>query len=135
MKSDISLAKQFAPFVLGPLESEVMLVVSELEDASVRDVLDNLSRPLAYTTVMTTLDRLYRKSLLERRKFGRGFLYKVGQYLPSAHLRTIERRSSTAANLISSLVEAVSSYDENTLNELEKKIAERRRQLPQKNRS
>ena len=33
------------------------------------------SRPLAYTTIMTVLDRLVRKGLLARRKVGRSFAY------------------------------------------------------------
>ena len=33
------------------------------------------SRPLAYTTIMTVLDRLVRKGMLARRKVGRSFTY------------------------------------------------------------
>ena len=33
------------------------------------------SRPLAYTTIMTVLDRLVRKGKLTRRKVGRAFVY------------------------------------------------------------
>ena len=33
------------------------------------------SRPLAYTTIMTVLDRLVRKGMLSRRKVGRSFVY------------------------------------------------------------
>ena len=33
------------------------------------------SRPLAYTTIMTVLDRLVRKGKLSRRKAGRAFVY------------------------------------------------------------
>jgi predicted transcriptional regulator len=44
-------------------------------ESSVRDVVDRLKRPLAYTTVMTTLDRLYKKGLLDRRKSQRAFFY------------------------------------------------------------
>jgi predicted transcriptional regulator len=33
------------------------------------------SRPLAYTTIMTVLDRLVRKGKLVRRKVGRAFVY------------------------------------------------------------
>ena len=33
------------------------------------------SRPLAYTTIMTVLDRLMRKGMLARRKVGRSFVY------------------------------------------------------------
>jgi predicted transcriptional regulator len=60
---------------LGHLESCVMDVMWSRGESNVRDVAENLGRPLAYTTVMTTLDRLYKKGLLERRKSDRAFLY------------------------------------------------------------
>ena len=44
-------------------------------ESNVRDVAEKLDRQLAYTTVMTTLDRLYKKGLLERRKSDRAFIY------------------------------------------------------------
>jgi predicted transcriptional regulator len=45
---------------------------------SVREVLDNLrgDRVLAYTTVMTVMDNLYRKGWLTREKAGRAYLYR-----------------------------------------------------------
>ena len=60
---------------LGPLEIAVMETMWTRGQGNVRDVIDWLGRPLAYTTVMTTLDRLYKKGLLERRKEERAFLY------------------------------------------------------------
>lgn len=54
--------------VLGPLEAEIMEVVWLRNEVTVRDVHGALaaSRPLAYTTVMTTLGRLADKGLLRR---------------------------------------------------------------------
>ncbi len=54
--------------VLGPLESEIMDVVWDEREVTVRDVHRalNESRPIAYTTVMTTLGRLTDKGLLRR---------------------------------------------------------------------
>ena len=61
----------------GDLEREVM---NRLWDAdvplSVRDVLGLIdAHGLAYTTVMTVLDRLRRKDLVKRIRQGRAFLY------------------------------------------------------------
>ena len=61
--------------MLGKLEIRVMEVVWADGDLSVHDVAQRLARPLAYTTVMTTLDRLYKKGLLKRRKIDRAFRY------------------------------------------------------------
>ena len=54
---------------LGKLEQEVMEIVWQLENASVRQVLTKLreQRPIAYTTVMTIMVRLAGKNLLKRR--------------------------------------------------------------------
>jgi predicted transcriptional regulator len=48
-----------------------------LEEGNVHQVRDRLlpERPLAYTTVMTLLDRLARRGRVARRKEGRGFVY------------------------------------------------------------
>ena len=61
--------------VLGPLETQVMNVAWSIGRCSVRDVVEKLNSRLAYTTVMTTLDRLFKKGLLEREKAERAFLY------------------------------------------------------------
>lgn len=54
--------------LLGPLESEVMDVVWDFGEVTVRDVHDALQakHPIAYTTVMTTLGRLADKGLVRR---------------------------------------------------------------------
>ena len=127
-----SLAKLFT---LGSLESEVLAIVCEDGGGSVGEVRGRLSRNFAYTTVMTTLDRLYKKDLLERRKAGRRFLYA-----PKIFRRTEEdRRASqalarslqilTLSPFVSYLLDAVGTYDETLLRELEKKIAIRRQQF------
>src|ERR1017187_2314993 len=60
---------------LGRLETSVMEILWGRGESNVRDVAEHLNRPLAYTTVMTTLDRLFKKGLLDRRKLDRAFLY------------------------------------------------------------
>jgi BlaI family transcriptional regulator, penicillinase repressor len=60
-----------------PLELECLQVLWKLHEANVRDVREALAarRNLAYTTVMTLLERLVRKGAVARRKSGRSFLY------------------------------------------------------------
>jgi BlaI family transcriptional regulator, penicillinase repressor len=64
--------------LLPELELEVMKVLWRRESATVAEVQDELkpARPLAYTTVMTVLDRLARKGAVHRHKQGRGYLYR-----------------------------------------------------------
>jgi predicted transcriptional regulator len=59
------------------LELECLKALWGLGEANVRDVQTSLARSLAYTTVMTVLDRLARRGCVERRKVGRGFVYSA----------------------------------------------------------
>lgn len=61
-----------------PLELECLKALWKLREGSVRAVQQALapSRELAYTTVMTVLDRLVRKGAVGRRKDGRAFTYE-----------------------------------------------------------
>lgn len=60
---------------LGPLEQEVLSIVSKQGKSSVRQVLRKMDRDLAYTTVMTTLSRLHDKGFLKRQASDRSYLY------------------------------------------------------------
>lgn len=61
---------------LTKCELEVMDVMWRLERATVQEVVDHLERPLAYTTVMTTLGILEkRRGVLKRIKQGRAYVY------------------------------------------------------------
>lgn len=62
---------------LGELERSVMNVLWDAAaPLTVRDVLDGLGdRDLAYTTVMTVLDRLGAKEMVRRERDGRAFRY------------------------------------------------------------
>lgn len=62
---------------LGELERSVMDVLWDAPSArTVREVLDSLGeRDLAYTTIMTVLDRLGTKQMVLRERDGRAFRY------------------------------------------------------------
>jgi predicted transcriptional regulator len=115
----------------------VMDILWARGESNVREVAQNLERPLAYTTVMTTLDRLYKKGLLERRKMDRAFAY-MPRY--SRQVWEQKRASEFMADfldgppdsremLISCLVEAAGQHDRALLDELENKIRAKRREL------
>jgi predicted transcriptional regulator len=67
------MAREIPP----PLEVECLKALWELGEANVKDVRRVLAnnRQLAYTTVMTVLDRLERRGCVRRRKMGRSFVY------------------------------------------------------------
>ena len=60
-----------------PLELHCLRALWSLGEGGVGDVrrVVGQTRPLAYTTIMTVLERLVRKGKLSRRKSGRAFLY------------------------------------------------------------
>jgi len=135
---DISVTRR-GHLALGPLEIQVMEVVWQHGESSVREVVDRLENRLAYTTVMTTLDRLFKKGLLDRHKSERAFVYAARL---SSHEWERQRAGHLVAGflagpqpsrelLLSSLVEAVGHYDAQLLEELEKKIRNKRRELAQ----
>ena len=107
------------PPALGPLEIAVMEILWERGESNVHDVIEKLGRPLAYTTVMTTLDRLYKKGLLSRHKSERAFLYSTRQTrLEWEHKRAgefvagfLNGPQAAGEMLISCLVEAVGQKD------------------------
>ncbi len=58
-------------------ELELMDVLWQLGEGTVQEVCDQLGRPLAYTTVMTTLRLLHsKKNVLKRVKRGRAHVYQ-----------------------------------------------------------
>src|ERR1700742_2394846 len=125
---------------LGHLEVTVMEVLWSCGESSVRDVVQKLQRPLAYTTIITTCDRLFKKGLLDRRKEDRAFFYssrfsrreweqkRTGDFV--AGLLAAPPHSGDL--LISCLVEAVGQQDAALLDELEKKIRIKKRELQQR---
>lgn len=117
---------------LGTLETSVMESLWKTGEANVSGVVSSLERRLAYTTVMTTLSRLYRKGLLVRRKIRHAFFYS------SAVTREEWDRKRTgdfvatfpsAQCFISSLVDAIGDCDESLLDVLEEKIRLKRATL------
>jgi predicted transcriptional regulator len=122
---------------LGALEREVMSVVWAAGEVSVRDACARLDSAVAYTTVMTTMDRLYKKRLLDRRKLGQAFLYRAVatraelEDAVAAELvgNLLRRHADEPLPVLSSLVDAVSERDHSLLDELERLVREKRQAL------
>jgi predicted transcriptional regulator len=122
---------------LGSLEREVIAFAWTHGEASVRDVCNALGSSVAYTTVMTTMDRLFKKGLLARRKVGRAFVYRAAasreemeRAATGALFGTLlDRKGTEPLPLLSSLIDAVSDRDRALLGDLERLIQEKRREL------
>jgi predicted transcriptional regulator len=78
---------------LAPLELDCMSRLWLLGEGTVRQIRDNLAatRPRAYTTILTIMDRLAHKGFVTRRKIGRAFLYLPNLTLDEARGRAIAR--------------------------------------------
>lgn len=78
---------------LPDLELACLRLLWQAGDQTVHEVRDALRphRPLAYTTVMTVLDRLARKGAVSRRKVGRAHLYHAEFPKEDARQRALER--------------------------------------------
>lgn len=107
-----------------------------LGEISVRDLHQELAGRLAYTTVMTTLDRLHKKGMLSRRKLGKAYLYspaftKVeyqGQLTQHVLGIALEDRKYSGA-VLSRFVDAVSATDTKMLDQLDELVKAKRRAL------
>ena len=103
--------------------------------ASVRDLQGDFPRA-AYTTLMTTMDRLHRKGVLDRVKSGRAFLYsprltreQLQAGLAEDALQSILGPGAEHLRpVLSMLVDAVSRQDLEVLDELERLVTQRRRE-------
>jgi len=121
---------------IGPLENELLRALWTRGDATVRELVDDAAVSGAYTTIMTTLDRLYKKGLLERAAEGRAFRYRpkqseaeLQQGVVAAGLRELLSASNPKGAPLSFLVEAISEHDAALLDELQQAVAKKRRDL------
>jgi predicted transcriptional regulator len=122
--------------VLGPLEKRVLqLMWGHRRAVTVRHM--QLKFPnLAYTTLMTTLDRLYRKGVLLRRRHGRAFLYEprcsqdvLLSEIVSHHVADLLAAHDANAAILSTLVHVVGRKDVALLDELDALIQVERARL------
>ena len=122
---------------LGELEQKAMLEVRRRGETNVAGVCSAFDESYAYTTVMTTLDRLYKKGLLERRKEGRAFFY-AAKYSQEELERgmaedVIDRLLGNSIGrvepVLACIVDSVSERDRFLLDELERLVKEKRREL------
>lgn len=122
---------------LGKLERETMNEVWRQREVNVRAVELALGERVAYTTIMTTLDRLYKKGFLDRRKEGRAFFYA-----PRFTMNELERGltedvmdsllsvgTSQIEPVLACIVDAVSDRDRDLLDELARLVQAKQLEL------
>lgn len=139
MKSIYRLLWPPARTRLGPLEEQLLRELWRRKNATVRELMDDTKTNLAYTTVMTTLDRLYKKRLLDRVAEGKAFRYSPRYTLQELEkaaagetIRQLLQSSPSSALPLSYLVEAVSDHDVRLLDDLQQLVDEKRSELREK---
>ena len=122
---------------LGDLERKTLREVQQLGEANVGAVCSKLDRNYAYTTVMTTLDRLYKKGLLDRRKEGRAYFYSPRYSVEEMERNVAEDVLDTLFGsslvrpepVLACIVDSVSERDRQLLDELERLVKEKKKEL------
>jgi len=121
--------------LLGPLERQLHRAVWERGTATVREVLQDRNIWQRYNTIMTTMDRLFRKGLFGRVVEGKAFRYwalcspeEFNRETTVSGLRQL-LRSQHASLHLSCFVEAVGAEDEHLLDELQALVESRRTRL------
>jgi len=121
----------------GKLEREVMDAVWQRGEVSVRDIYRAFDERIAYTTVMTTLSRLHMKGMLERRRDGKAFYYspsisaeELNQVVAKDVIGgLLDRRKNDAEPVLACIIDAVTDHDRGLLDELDRLVKEKRKEL------
>jgi predicted transcriptional regulator len=120
---------------LGELQQAVMEAVWELEEATVQQVRARLGRrrPLAYTTVLSVMQKLEKAGLLRHRSEGRTYIYRPARTRAAAGMHSLRKFTervfrSDPVLLFQHLLEDESLTEED-LTELRKLIDQRRKEL------
>jgi predicted transcriptional regulator len=121
---------------LGPLEERLLDALWQRGHATVRDLIDDACQDLAYTTVMTTLDRLFKKNLLSREAEGRAFRYaprftreELHREVAGEAFRQLLDASPASSLPLSYLVEILTERDAQLLDDLRQVVEAKRREL------
>ena len=78
---------------LAPLELDCMNTLWPMGEGTVREIRDRMAgrRSRAYTSIMTIMDRLARKGVVERRKAGRAYVYRPRLTAEEARAHALEQ--------------------------------------------
>jgi predicted transcriptional regulator len=130
--------REIAFTAIGKRERQVLEETWRLgQEVRVRDVFRAFEERIAYTTLMSTMDRLFRKNLLARRSDGRAYLYS-----PRVSREEFEREiredvvdgllghgADEVEPVLAFIVDTITQHDRELLDELERLVQEKKREL------
>lgn len=115
----------------GELEQRILDLLWERGELSVREARGLLEDELAYTTVMTVLDRLHGKRAVLRRKDGLAWRYRTAltreQALADKIARLVPEDACDASPLLEAFLDRAEQLDDGALDKLEALIRSRRK--------
>jgi BlaI family transcriptional regulator, penicillinase repressor len=127
---------------LGALERKMLEEVWSRGNVTVRELVEAGSMRLAYTTIMTTLDRLFKKGLLQRSAEGKAFRYSPSctreefpRFVAVTGIRQWIESAEASTLSLSYFVDAISVHDARLLDELRELVEQKRRELKHGGRS
>ena len=109
----------------GELESFILQEIQKKKKATVKDIHDLLKDSVAYTTIMTVMNRLFEKNILKREKNSRSYIYWLSdsnyflKFLDSIKKKIF---SGNSIEMISYLLENNSKITKEELNKIDELI-------------
>jgi len=118
---------------LGELQAHIIELLKKRKKAKVSEIHLALGKKIAYTTVMTVMNRLYEKQILLRKKDGRGYLYWLSSNYKSKFFSIIERIkkkifSGRSIEMMSYLIENSDDITKEELEKIQKLLKEKMKQ-------
>ena len=129
--------REIAFTAVGRRERLVLEETWQRGEVSVRDIYRAFEERVAYTTLMTVLDRLFRKNLLARRRDGRAYLYAAAVTREEFE-RTIKadvvdglvgHGADEVEPVLACIVDTITQRDRELLDELDRLVQEKKREL------
>ncbi len=122
---------------LGELQASILGAIQKLGKASAREIMDETGaeRKVAYTTISTVLDRLYKKGLVKRSKtISRGGAKYVYSYAAPPEMRTslVQRAlnplvSAFGPSIVPTIYDSLEQISKEETEELKRKVSRTRR--------
>ena len=121
---------------LGALERKMLEEVWSRGNVTVRELVEAGGMRLAYTTIMTTLDRLFKKGLLQRSAEGKAFRYfpscsreEFPRFVAVTGIRQWIESTDASSLTLSYFVDAISVHDARLLDQLRELVEQKRREI------
>jgi predicted transcriptional regulator len=114
----------------GTLENRVLDILWQDGERTVREVLDEVEEPLAYTTVATVLDRLFEKGRVVRTKVGNSWRYSAARTREASVAqqvtRLLQQTGASPEPALLAFLDHAEAVDPDVLDRLEALIRARR---------